>query len=67
MAPAKFLYAIIYLKIYKIRHRKIKLMDNLLCANCAASRISIPIFVETFELNEIFRCFDTKRKAVPDL
>ena len=41
MGPAKFLDVIIYLKLYKIRNRKIKLMDNLLCANCAITQISI--------------------------
>ena len=41
MGPGKFLYVIIYLKLYKIRNRKIKLMDNLLCTNCATTQISI--------------------------
>ena len=42
-------------------------MNNLLYANCATTRISIPVFDYTFKLNQIFKCFDMKRKTIPDL
>ena len=44
MGNAKFLYEMIYPKFCRIRNRKIKLVNHLLCANYATTWVAIPVF-----------------------
>ena len=37
-------WVLLYVRLYKIRNRKIKLMKKLRCANCATTPTAIPIF-----------------------